>query len=537
MNRGQDSPNLSPSWRPSCAAQLHALPVELLAHIFTFCTEAPDSPPLPYPAWLPITHVCHHWRTISLNHAPLWASITCGLSLRWVKVFMERSRTLLMDFDIRVDPLWAYTRNHNVGLYHDDIIQILADFTRVRSLHLTGSRRTILPIVDSLRSSLPIQSLSFCLHDHGKKFVLSDDLFGGKAPIRRLQFIGNGAIVAPHWLLRGVTHFTSTETMLSELLDVLRHMSTLTYFEFRPGYLSWRTSDVDKLRPSPIQMPQLRNLIVRPMGPTHSRLLNQLLLLRAGAKRRLELGAKRSYDWIVNEDCMHGLSSVVEAVNGFQHIHLSGGRKEGWFRMWTGGATTTWEDAEFCLCAEWTEVPKYQRYLHGNVSASHLIALCDVLGAARVHRLVINSTSLGMSKSYWWELLEKLPGIEELELYPTSVDALGSAWMENTAKRARKAPAVLPVLRKVRILTSEIDQPSHQYAIIGDITARRIVRLPNSTEGDITSSPEAVSAEKELGDMSSGLLRLLQGLGRDQKKGKEKKDGGDDGMVHTHTPN
>ncbi|KAH9174538.1 hypothetical protein EDB89DRAFT_1951419 [Lactarius sanguifluus] len=499
MNMGQDSPKLLSSSRPSCAARSHTLPVELLAHIFTFCTEAPDSPPLPYPAWLPITHVCHHWRTISLNHAPLWASITCGLSLRWVKAFMERSRTMLMDFDIHVDPLWAYTRNNNAGLYHDDIIQLLADFTRVRSLRLTGSRRTILPIVDSLRSSLPIQSLSFCLHDHGEKFVLSDDLFGGKAPIppaySSLEMAPLSRLI---WLLRGVTHFTSTETMLSELLDVLRQMSALTYFEFRPGYL---------------------NLVVRPTGPTHFRLLNQLLLLHAGAKRRLELGAQG--------DCMDGLSSVVEAVNGFQHIHLSGGRKEGWFRIWTGGAATTWEDAEFCLCAEWTEVPKYQRYLHGNVSASHLIALCDVLGAARVHRLVINSPSLGMSKSYWWELLETLPGVEELELNSTSVDALGSAWMENTAKRARKAPAVLPVLRKVRILASEFDQPSHQYAIIGDIPARRIVRLPNSTEGDITSSPEAISAEKELEGMSSGLLRLLRGIGRDlnadSEKGKGKK--------------
>ncbi|KAI9432486.1 hypothetical protein H4582DRAFT_1104110 [Lactarius indigo] len=526
MNRGQDSPKSTSSSRRSCTARLHTLPVELLAHIFTFCTEVPDNPLLPYPAWLPITHVCRLWRTISLDHAPLWTSITCGLSLRWVKAFIERSRTMLMDFDIRVDPLWRDTRN-NIGLYlyHNDIIQILADFTRVRSLRLTGTRRTIRPIVDSLRSSLPIQSLSFCFHNHGERFVLSDNLFGGKAPIRRLQFVANGTIVAPHWLLRGVTHFTSTETMLSELLDVLRHMSALTCFDFRPGYLCWRTSDVDELRSSPIQMPQLRNLIVRPSDPTQFRLLNQLLSLHAGAKRRLELGAQGSYDWIVNEDCMDGLSSVVEAANGFQHIHLSGGRKEGWFRMWTGGAATTWEDAEFCLCAEWSEVPKYRRYLRGNVSASHLIALCDVLGAARVHRLVIDSPSLGMLKSYWWELLEKLPGIEELELYSTSVDALGGAWIANTTRRASRAPAVLPALRKVRIRASELDQPSPQYAITGEIPTRRIVRLPNSTEGDITWSPEAVSAEKELEDMSSGLLRLLQGLGRDLNADSEKRKG------------
>src|SRR6266702_1060021 len=223
---------------------------------------------------------------------------------------------------------------------------------------------------------------------------------------------------------------------------------------------------------------------------------------------------------------VQGRGTLV-AVNGFRHIHLSGERKEGWFRMWTGSAATTWEDAEFCLYAEWGEVPRYQRYLHGNVSASHLIALCVVLVAARVHRLVIDSPSLGMSKSYWWKLLEKLHGIEELELYPDSVSALGGAWMENRAKRAKRAPAVLSALRRVRIVASEIGRPSPQYAIIGDIPARRIVRLPNSTEGDITSSPEAVSADKELENMSSGLLRLLQGLGRDltadsgKRKGKK----------------
>ena len=508
---------------------MHALPVELIARIFTFYTEVPDNLFLPYPVWLPITHVCHHWRTVALSHAPLWTSITRGLSLRWIKAFMERSRTMLMNFDIRIAPLGSDIRTHDASLYNDYVILLLAEFTRVRSLHLTGCYHTISPIVDSLRSSLPIQSLSLCLEDDGgwRRYILPDDLFGGKAPIRRLQLVGASHIVAPHWLLRGVTHFTGTLPMLfSELLDALRQMSALTYFETRPSPLCYMRSDVDKLRTSPIQMPQLMNLIVGANIPDEFILLNQLLLLPVGAKRRLVLRVSVFYSFF-DVHRIDGLSPVVEAANGFQHIHFSGAQTEPCFRLWTGNAATTWEDAEFCLYAEWGEVPRYQRYLHGNVSASHLIALCDVLGAARVHRLVIDSPSLGMSKSYWWELLEKLPGIEELELYPASVGALGGAWMENRAKRAKRAPAVLSALRRVRIVASEIGRPSPQYAIIGDIPARRIVRLPNSTEGDITSSPEAVSADKELENMSSGLLRLLQGLGRDltadsgKRKGKK----------------
>jgi hypothetical protein len=115
--------------------------------------------------------------------------------------------------------------------------------------------------------------------------------------------------------------------------------------------------------------------------------------------------------------------------------------------------------------------------------------------------------------SFWWSILHKLPGIEELELYPASVDILGAAWKVNFA------PAVLPALRRIRIVDSQLD-PQY-YAAIGDPPARRIVRLPSSTEDD-------VSAEKEIQDMSRGLLRLLRGLGTNLSK-KEKQ--ADDGMV------
>jgi hypothetical protein len=164
---------------------------------------------------------------------------------------MERSGTTLIDFDIHVSP----DTGTRLSLCHEDIILLLADFTRVRSLSLTGHYHTIHPIIDSLRRSLPVQSLSLCI-GFELDFILPDDLFGGKAPIRRLQLVGDGHIVAPHWLLRGVTHFTSGESIaLAELLNVLRNMSALAYFEFR-GCLN-------EERASPIQMPQLTNLTVR----------------------------------------------------------------------------------------------------------------------------------------------------------------------------------------------------------------------------------------------------------------------------------
>lgn len=470
------------------------LPVELLAHIFTICTEVPEDQFLPYPAWLPITRVCRYWRAIALSHGPLWTSITPGLSLHWIKVFIERSRTSLMDFDIRVGPTWP-----NIGISHEDIILLLTDFMRVRSLRLTGSYFALHAILKSLRSSLPIESLSLC--DFGWQtfhYYLHDDWFGGKASIRRLHLAGGGHIVVPQWLLRGVTHFTSGQIItLPHLLNVLIQMPALVYFEFRTRR-RWIERNMDELRASPVQMPQLMNLVVSAVSPEEFVMLNQVLLLHVDAKRRIELPSSAFHSGFSHTYCIDDLLTVVGATDRLQHIHFSGTQKEGWFRLWTGDAVTTWEDAEFCLYAEWRAARLSRENLRD------LFALCDVLGAARVRRLVIDSLSPTLPKSYWWKLLENLSGIEELELYPASVDVLGNAWKVN------RAPAVLPALRRVRIMDPKLDNPS-QYAIIGDPLARRIVQLPAFTEDDVVPSPEMVSAEKELEGLSKGLLRLLRG--------------------------
>jgi len=475
------------------------LPVELLTRIFTLCTTWPHGDA--YPALLPVTHVCHHWRTIALSDGQLWTSVTPKMSLRWIRAFMERSGVLLMDFDLRILSSRGYPIPH-IHLCHeaDDIILLLKGFTRFRSLCFRGHRSPISRILNSLRHTVPIKSLSLFLEDRTPDLILPDDLFGGKAPIRlRIIAMNYGRyVVAPGGLLRGVTHFTSTMSNTpSELLDVLCQMSALTYFEFRPLNSNWKF-DMANLRTSPIQMPELKNLIVHADTPHAFILLNRLLLLHVDAKRRMELYVSsfsrsnfKSY-WV---DQAVDLSPILEAANGFKHIHVSGVKLEGWCRLWAGDTATTWEDAEFCLSLEWNDFHKES--LHG------FIAMCDTLGVAQARKLVIDSPDRGLPTLSWWKLLETLPGIEELELHAASVDALGDAW------KANSAPAVLPALRRVRILDSELASLL-QYEMIGNPPARKIIRLPSSTEGDVAQFPEMVSAEKELENMSKSFLKLLQ---------------------------
>ena len=109
-----------------------------------------------------------------------------GLSLNWVNVFIERSRTLLMDFNFLADP------RAGSDTFYVKIIQLLQVFMRIRSLCLTRN----ISIMGSLFYSSPIQSLSIRIDNEAGKLILPNYLFGGKAPIRRVQFIGGCRIDA-----------------------------------------------------------------------------------------------------------------------------------------------------------------------------------------------------------------------------------------------------------------------------------------------------------------------------------------------------
>ncbi|KAH9051061.1 hypothetical protein EDB87DRAFT_1752156 [Lactarius vividus] len=349
-----------------------------------------------------------------LHHAPLWTSITGGLSLRWIKVFIERSQTMLMDFDTEITP-----RDQQAVV--DKSLGPRSQRYYPTSLRFHASR---LP--------LPYRKSAY----YPPRFATCSS-----PRIAKLSRHTGSSAVSPV--------FTSTESIPSfELLDVLRQMSALTHFEFHPLAFLWGNLDLDKLRASSVHMPQLESLIVHPgnfLKPFT--LLNQSLLLNAGAKRRLELHLPEFCDWIGHE----------EAADGFRHIHFSGEQKEGRFRLWTGNAGTAWEDAEFCLFAEW------RPFGGANTSGGVAQARKLVIDLPSPHPEKFSYTKKDLSESYWWELLEKLPGIEELELRSTVEGKIAGAWEVSVA------PALLPAMRRVRIVAPRLDLPSPEYIIIGAV--------------------------------------------------------------------
>ncbi|KAH8979373.1 hypothetical protein EDB86DRAFT_3047603 [Lactarius hatsudake] len=524
-----DEDQASSTVSPGVSNPMNDLPVEILQRIFTCCAEprSPDSNPFPevYPEWIAITYVSRHWRAVALNHRTLWSLITPNLSPDWLRALIVRSEPAPVDAELRVGQVTV----KRICLCIDEVIGALAGCTRLRSLRLVGPRRDVSAVLDVLRTPTPIRSLTLSLWEPGPPVMLPEGLFGGEAPLRYIHFTADRCIVAPSQLLRGVTHFTSGEQIpFLPLLNALRQMPALTHFTLQYCRAQWQETDAP--RDLVIEMPHLTNLIVHADSPRFFVLLNEHLSLPKGAKRWLELHALAVAGWSRWARWFATLPPTIEAANGLKHAYLSGGAQEGAFRVWTGDMDSGCEDAEFCFDMYWYGSPTNPPDPCPTGLASpifHLPVLCDMLGASRVRNLELEGHS-ELPNSLWWELLQKLQAVEQLEIHSGAANALYSAWDD------ADAPPVLPALQRVRFVRSEmattatsiaakttVEPQPHGTAVRGSFISRIMpsrsprpeppahtlpitYRTPKVPSSD--SEPLAMRAETAL-----GLIKLLHG--------------------------
>lgn len=433
---------------PGVCNSINDLPVEILQHIFTCCAEPrpPNDTPFlqVYPEWITITYVNRYWRAVALNHRSLWGSVTPNLSPDWLKALIARSEPAPVDAELRV----GQETVKRICLCIDEVIGALAGCTRLRSLRLVGPRRDVSAVLDALRTPTPLRSLTLSLWEPGPPVMLPEGLFGGEAPIRYIHFTADRCIVAPPHLLRSVTHFTSGEQIpLPYLLDALRQMPALTHFTLQHCSAQWLETDVP--RDLMVDIPHLTNLVVRADSPRFFVLLHEHLSLPKGAKRRFELHTYAVPGWDRWARWFATFPSIIEAANGLQYAYLSGGAKEGSFRVWTG-MDPDGEDAEFYFYMYWygsPTTPPDSCPLSSPIF--HLPSLCDMLGAStRVRNLELEGYP-ELPNSFWWELLQRLEAVEKLEIHSDAVRALYTAWYDFNA------PAVLPALQSVRHVPTE----------------------------------------------------------------------------------
>ena len=427
-------------------------PLELLQLVFCYCAKSEDIPVgshRAYPSWIAVTHVCRRWRAAALNYSSLWTSInTDALGKRWVEAFLERSKPSLIDVTIA---LRTYTFTSVYFLNVDELITLFIGCTRLRSLHIVGGLSVVYKLLDKLHAATHIRSLSLDITDQylwALPFELPDNLFGGQAPIREARFITAHYIVAPPWLLRGITRFTSNQRIpLQILLDTLQKMPVLHSLTLERRSLNWEGTDVP--RDVQISMQNLMYLTVDVDAGSSVvfALLHRRLALPDGAKKRLRAhkspGSFNSRER--NRSILaipRSLQQIIRAANGLRHIQFSGGIWEGSFRLWTGD--TDYEEAEFSFEFSWAFGESDRDF---RAPIRDMVPLCDLLGVEGVRTLKIPRVSL---ECLWFEnlfdLLKKLHALEELELCADAMRELCSALNEGRTR------AFLPALRSVRML-------------------------------------------------------------------------------------
>ena len=447
------------------------LPIELLQLIFGYCTESEDLPVgshRTFPSWIAVTHVCSRWRAAALNCSPLWTLInTNTMGKRWIEAFLERSKSSLIDVTVA---LRSYIFTTSFFLDVNEVIAFLTGCIRLRSLHIIGGlSNDVYKLLGALHTATYIRSLSLNMENQSTHLVeLPDNMFGGQAPIREAHFITDCHVIAPRWLLRGITHFTSNQRIpLQILLETLHQMPVLHSLTLERRILNWKGTDAPRDIQIPMQNLMYLTVDVDAGSSVVFALLHRRLALPNGTKKRLR--THKSIDSLNSKARNHSilaippsLRQIIRAANGLQHIQFSGGVWEGSFRLWTGD--TDYEEAEFSFEFSW-DFGEFDQDFRAPIR--DMVPLCDMLGVEGVRTLRIPRVSL----EYCWfenliDLLKKLHALEKLELCADAKRGLCSALDEGRTR------AFLPELRSVHML-----EASSTKSDAAEMTEEELIRV------------------------------------------------------------
>ncbi|TFY68938.1 hypothetical protein EVG20_g3348 [Dentipellis fragilis] len=174
------------------------LPPETLAHIFHFLRDiyepigkksfssSNDSLPPQAIGWIQVTHVCHRWRTIALEHHILWSNIMFDLGHRWTEEFFRRSQKAPLVIERFMPAFYNLPDDHS----GDFIVDIAHHLSHIRVLSIITTVADLTAMAPSLRSPAPLleklslynATVSSGIDDSDVTPSLPPDLFSKLAP-------------------------------------------------------------------------------------------------------------------------------------------------------------------------------------------------------------------------------------------------------------------------------------------------------------------------------------------------------------------
>ncbi|KAI0056550.1 hypothetical protein BV25DRAFT_1563253 [Artomyces pyxidatus] len=249
-------------------AFISRVPVEILAHIFSFfkasSSSIPHSPCDP-PTWLAVTHVCQRWRHVALSFPSLWTDIL--MHKHWLSETLTRSKRALICIHIDV-----YGDAETLQL----IRTVLGSVGRAKELVMNGLNLS--PYVEDLcREPAPFLETLEITERSWPVSLKEHELFLGKTPrLRRLSLRGCSFSWASPIFCSTLTHLaicdieTANIPTPSELRDILAALPDLRHLALNGPIprLSHKATmkSVTKCH-SPIFLPHLRFLHLRGHAP------------------------------------------------------------------------------------------------------------------------------------------------------------------------------------------------------------------------------------------------------------------------------
>jgi hypothetical protein len=243
--------------RRNALAPIACLPPETIAIIFSFLSLPRDYVRMltgyeeDSLAWLRVSHVCHRWREIALNHPRFWSHVDFNtLTLAGVTEVLSRSKMAPLELEANLSCVhWEHAR---IATFRE---QLVAHVSHTSRLSITAKSDDLQPTVNQLVSPAPsLEWLSLIVDDRDLQRLgmparasIPPNLFDSSAPrLSHLQ-LDHCDIDWKSPLLKGL-----------RILD-LHTLSPHT----RPGLEEW----LDAMG----QMPKLEKLIVHfatPVAPT-----------------------------------------------------------------------------------------------------------------------------------------------------------------------------------------------------------------------------------------------------------------------------
>ncbi|KAI0040298.1 hypothetical protein FA95DRAFT_900403 [Auriscalpium vulgare] len=251
--------------RNSTQSPASCLPVEVLAHVFSFLRVShfkPHRSPNFPPAWVAVTHVCSRWREVALSFPALWSNIVV-YNPDWLEATLARSKatplSLMMYLDRPGLPVHPWVES-----------DAYRHIQRVKDLVLrgTGVNDYVRPLIGK-RAPL-LETLELWEDTHEEIHLVRKGLFEGETPklrtlkLRRCRFLWTSTLFKANLthleVHKMLDEYRPTTSVLVNLLEGLPNLQTLALCHCLPTVGKVSTQSIKSSVQTKATLPWLTSL-------------------------------------------------------------------------------------------------------------------------------------------------------------------------------------------------------------------------------------------------------------------------------------